>query len=97
MLALLESGETPIGRASSFSRRHAVQFSLINVTAQSSDLVCGYWIEDHIGSLGSAREAARAIEAANSNTITVAVVAFVSSSRAQLSYWKDCNRLDGEV
>ena len=52
-----------------------MKFSLINVAEQSGPLVSGYWVQNHVGSLASAREAARATEAANSNKIIVAVVA----------------------
>ena len=52
-----------------------MKFSLINIVESSGLLVGGYWIEDHIGSLSSAIEAARATEAVNSHKITVAVVA----------------------
>ena len=46
-----------------------MKFSLINVAEQSGPLVSGYWVQNHVGSLASAREAARATEAANSNKI----------------------------
>jgi hypothetical protein len=71
-----------------------IKFSLINVVEQSSPLVSGSWIQDHIGTLDSAREVVRATEAANSNKIDVAVVAAVSSPRAILFYWSDVPRLD---
>jgi hypothetical protein len=61
-----------------------MKFSLINGIEQSGPLVSGYWLQDHIGSLSSAIEAARATEAANHNKIDVAVVAAISSPRAIL-------------
>ena len=64
-----------------------MKFSLINVQEQSGPLVSGSWLQDHVGTLASAREAARATEAANGNKITVAVVAELSSPCAILSYW----------
>ena len=74
-----------------------MKFSLINVIEQSGPLVSGYWLQDHIGSLSSAIEVARATEAANSNKIDVAVVAAVSSPCATLSYWSAMPRLDIEL
>jgi hypothetical protein len=71
-----------------------VKFSLINVIESSGPLVSGYWLQNHVGSLASAREAARATEAANSNKITVAVVMELSSTSPALSKWRDLTRLD---
>jgi hypothetical protein len=71
-----------------------VKFSLINFIESSGPLVSGYWLQNHVGSLASAREAARATEAANSNKITVAVVVELSSTSPALSYWRDLTRLD---
>jgi hypothetical protein len=73
-----------------------MKFSLINVIEQAGPLVSGYWLQDHVGSLASARETARATEAANSNKIDVAVVAELSSTTPALSYWRDLVRLDIE-
>jgi hypothetical protein len=73
-----------------------MKFSLINVIEQAGPLVSGSWLQDHIGTLASAREAARATEAANSNKIEVAVVAELSSTTPALSYWRDLVRLDIE-
>jgi hypothetical protein len=51
-----------------------MEFSLINITEQSGPIVANYWLQNHVGTLATAREAARATEAANSNRITVAVL-----------------------
>jgi hypothetical protein len=71
-----------------------VKFSLINVLESSGPFISGYWVQDHIGTLSSAREAARATEAANHNKITVAVVSELSSTTPALSYWRNLPRLD---
>ena len=71
-----------------------MRFTLLNVIEQAGSLVSGYWVQNHVGSLASAREAARATEAANSNKITVAVVPELSSTTPALSYWRDLPRLD---
>ena len=71
-----------------------MKFSLINIIEQSGLLVSGYWLQDSIGSLASAIQAAHDTEAANSNKIDVAVVDAVSSPYADLSYWHNLTRLD---
>ena len=71
-----------------------MKFSLINVVESSGPLVSGTWVQNHVGTLDSAREIARATEAANSNKITVAIVTELSSPCAVLSYWRDLIRLD---
>jgi len=73
-----------------------MKFSLINITEQSGTLVSGYWLQDHIGTLASAHEAARATEAANGNRITVAVVAELSATTPALSHYTSRPRLDVE-
>lgn len=71
-----------------------MKFSLINVFESHGTLVSGNWLQDHIGSLATAREAARATEAANGNKITVAVVDDIPGVCKILSYWTDRTRLD---
>ena len=71
-----------------------MKFSLINIIESHGPLVSGYWLQDLIGSLATAREAARATEAANSNKIAVAVVPELSSTTPALGYWRDLTRLD---
>ena len=71
-----------------------MKYSLINIVESSGQLISGYWVQNHVGSLASAREAARATELANHNRITVAVVAEFSSTTPALSYWRDLPRLD---
>ena len=69
-------------------------FSLIVVSETHGILVSGNWIQDHIGTLATARAAARATEAANGNKITVAVVDEIPGVCKILSYWPDRTRLD---
>jgi hypothetical protein len=71
-----------------------MKFSLINIIESAGALISGYWVQNHVGTLASAIEAARATEAANSNKITIAVVAELSSTTPALSYWRDLPRLD---
>jgi hypothetical protein len=75
---------------------HTMKFSLINVSEHSGPFVSGYWLQDHIGSLASAREAAHATEAANSNKIDVAVVPELSSTTPVLGFFSNLARLDVE-
>jgi hypothetical protein len=71
-----------------------MKFSLINVAEQSGSLVSGSWLQNHIGTLASAREAARATETANNNRIEVAIVAEISSTTPALSHYTSLPRLD---
>ena len=71
-----------------------MKFSLINIIEQSGLLVSGYWLQDHIGSLASAIQAAHDTEAANSNKIDIAVVEELSSTTPALGYWTNLTRLD---
>jgi len=71
-----------------------MKFSLINIIESTGPLVSGYWLQDHIGSLSSAHEVARATEATNGNKITVAVVAELSSTTPALGLYTNLPRLD---
>ena len=71
-----------------------MKFSFLNIIETHGPLVSGYWLQDHVGTLATACEAARATEAANSNKITVAVVAELSSITPALGYWTNLTRLD---
>ena len=71
-----------------------MKFSLINIIEQSGSLISGYWVQNHVGTLVSARAAARATEAANHNKIDVAVVAELSSTTPALGFYSDLTRLD---
>jgi hypothetical protein len=75
-------------------KEHPMKFSLISVIEQSGQLVSGYWLQDHIGSLASAIQAAHDTEVANGNKIDVAVVKELSSTTAALDYWTNLTRLD---
>jgi hypothetical protein len=70
-----------------------MKFSLINIVESSGPLISGSWLQNHVGTLASAIEAARATEAANSNKIEVAVVAELSSTTPALFYWRDLTHL----
>jgi len=77
-------------------KKHPMKFSLINITEHSGPLISGYWVQNHVGTFASAREAARATEAANSNRISVAVVAELSSATLALSNWRALSLLDSD-
>lgn len=69
-------------------------FSLINVSTISKEgKVVGYWIQDHIGTLESAKQCALETEQANSNRITVVVTNQVNSSVPALNFWSNLQRL----
>jgi len=69
-------------------------FSLINMMTEEDGKVSGYWLQDHIGTLETARDVVRKTEEANSNEIDVAVVEAVNSPVAMLDYWQDLTRID---
>jgi hypothetical protein len=71
-----------------------MKFSLINVAEKSCTLVCGTWLQNHVGTLASAREAARATVAANHNRIDVAVVPELSSTTPARGFYTNLTRLD---
>jgi hypothetical protein len=49
-------------------------FSLINVYQQSDGKVSGSWIQDHIGTILSARQAAQDTKKVNGGKINIAIV-----------------------
>jgi hypothetical protein len=71
-----------------------MKFSLINIIESSGPLVSGSWIQNHVGTLASASETARATETANGNKIEVAVVAELTSTTPTLGFYSDLTRLD---
>lgn len=56
-----------------------MKFSLVQVYKDNGNTVDGVWLQDHIGTVESAEQAARDTEAANSGRISVAVVEDLSS------------------
>jgi len=74
-----------------------MKLSLINVVESSGPLVSGTWVQNHVGTRDSAREVARATEAANSNKITVAVVPELSSTAPALGFYTNLTRLDVDI
>lgn len=74
-----------------------MKFSLINVVESSGTRVSGTWVQNHVGTLDSAREVARATEVVNSNKIMVAVVLEVSSTAPALGFYANLPRLDIEL
>ena len=55
-------------------------YSLITVHVRApGGYVSGYWVQDHIGNLESAKETAVRTELANSNKVEIAVVKRVES------------------
>ena len=56
-----------------------MKFSLVQVYKDNGNTVDGVWLQDHIGMIETAEQAARDTEAANSGRISVAVVEDLSS------------------
>ena len=56
-----------------------MKFSLVQVYKDNGNTVDVVWLQDHIGTVESAEQAARDTEAANSGRISVAVVEDLSS------------------
>ena len=71
-----------------------MKFSLINIHGERDGKPYGSWLQDHIGDLESATQAAIDTEKANSNKIDVAVVKEVNSVVPNLSLFRFINRLD---
>jgi hypothetical protein len=73
------------------------KFSLVNVSRDNlNGTVNGMWIQDHIGSLESAIEAAKATEKANKGKIDVAVVSQLSGSSPNYNTQTSLKRLDSK-
>ena len=70
-----------------------MKFSLINVVASKNNKVSGYWVQNHIGTIESAKQKAIHTEAANSNRITVAVVEEVNTTTPMLHYFENLIKL----
>ena len=70
-----------------------MKFSLVNVYADNGAMVDGYWLQNHIGTIDTARERARGLEAANGNRIKVAVVDEIPSSRPEMNFWRGLKAL----
>ncbi len=69
-------------------------FSLINVSSEKDNKVSGYWIQNHIGTLESAKKVAKETEKVNSNKIDIAVVEEVSSVVPALCFHEYLERLN---
>ena len=63
-----------------------MKFSLIHVQKRVGNAVEGNWIQNHVGTLETAKTAARETEHANRDAIDVAVVAELSSPVPWLDY-----------
>ena len=51
-----------------------MRFSLVSIDSQQDGKVTGNWVQDHIGTLQTATEAARQTEISNGNKIKIAVI-----------------------
>jgi len=60
-------------------------FSLINVFKRDGNKVSGSWLQNHTGTLETAKQKAKSTEAANGNKIDVAVIKEVNSTTPILS------------
>lgn len=70
-----------------------MKFSLINITKEKEDLISGYWIQDHIGTIESAKIAAIRTMEVNSNKINIGIVDQLNMSIPILEYFTDLKRL----
>ncbi len=70
-----------------------MRFSLINVHSEADGIISGNWIQDHIGTLETAKVIARKTEEINSNKITVAVISEVSYAYPS-AWFTNMKRLD---
>lgn len=70
-----------------------MKYSLINVHHEENNLVDGVWIQDHTGTLESAKHVANDTEVTNSYRIKVAVVGDLSYSSPDYSLRKGLKRL----
>lgn len=52
-----------------------MKFSIINVTQEKNGKIDGYWLQDHIGTLESAKRKAAEISAANEYKLDIAITA----------------------
>jgi len=68
------------------------KFSLINVSSEIDGLVSGYWIQDHIGTLTSAKEYASEVSILNHGA-DVAVVDEIMSTTPGLTFHSGLKRL----
>ena len=71
-----------------------MKFSLVNVIREYDGLVDGVWLQDHIGTIGTAADAARGTEQANNHKITVAVVEDLGCAEPNYSVRTALKRLD---
>lgn len=71
-----------------------MKYSLIQVDREYDGMVDGVWMQNHIGTIDSATEEARATERANGNRITVAVVEDLGYSEPNYSLRTALKRLD---
>jgi hypothetical protein len=62
-----------------------MKFSLIQITEEKDGKISGWWIQDHIGTLASARQKTDATEKANRNHIKIGIVEQVSTTVPQLA------------
>lgn len=60
---------------------------------EADGLVSGYWLQDHIGTVETAKKVAGATEEVNSNKIDVAVVEQLYDTAAILGYYTKLRRL----
>jgi len=71
-----------------------MKYSLINVHKENDGFVDGAWMQDHIGTLGTAIKKARDTEKVNSNKITVAVVESLGYPTPNYYFRTGLKRLD---
>ncbi len=71
-----------------------MKFSLINVMEEKENLVSGYWIQNHIGNLKTAKKLKEETNAVNSNKLNIAIVNELTSTTPMMNYWTNLKRID---
>jgi len=65
------------------------KFSLINISSKRQNKINGYWLQDHIGTLETAKQVAKETKKANSNKIDIAIILEVINTTPILDYFTD--------
>lgn len=63
-----------------------MKFSLINVVETNGNKIGGYWLQNHIGTIDSAKELAKEINKVNSNRLNIEIVYELPHTNPALHY-----------
>ncbi len=74
------------------------KFSLIQVSSEKDGKINGWWVQDHVGTLETAKKAAEETEKANDDKIEVAIVSQLNTTTPLLDgIFTDLDRLDKSI